>query len=289
MKLQIVSDLHIEFDKSPVLGGKRFTLPVTDADAIVLAGDIGVGFDQERNFCEELTQVHQKDVVFILGNHSFYGKGNIDKIRDQWAEVDISGVHYLDEGKSWIKDGTLFVGGILWTNFNRFNQASMDSAAYHMNDYYHSRMYKQDSTSFPRWPIKNGAMRRKQVGGRSEYQLTPRRTADEHTKTLQWMQKVIESDKVSTKRVVVSHHLPSARSVSLRYSGGGPSGLNAAYYSDLDGWIYQQKFIDLWVHGHTHDNQDYELDNGTHVVCNPRGYHGYEENNNFINNLVIEV
>ena len=96
MKVQIASDLHIEFD-NPFT--PSFKLPVTDADVIILAGDIGVGFESEKAFCEEVVQTHKKDVVFVLGNHSFYGQGNIDKIRDQWAKVDIPGVHYLDEGQ----------------------------------------------------------------------------------------------------------------------------------------------------------------------------------------------
>jgi len=33
--------------------------------------------------------------------------------------------------------------------------------------------------------------------------------------------------------------------------------------------------IKLWVHGHTHDPYDYVIGE-TRVVCNPRGYIGYE-------------
>jgi len=40
MKIQVLSDLHIEFGD--------FTVPEADADVVVFAGDIGVGLDGLR-------------------------------------------------------------------------------------------------------------------------------------------------------------------------------------------------------------------------------------------------
>jgi predicted phosphodiesterase len=44
----------------------------------------------------------------------------------------------------------------------------------------------------------------------------------------------------------------------------------------------------LWIHGHTHDPFDYEI-NGTRVICNPRGYPG--ENASWTSRaaLVVEI
>ena len=44
----------------------------------------------------------------------------------------------------------------------------------------------------------------------------------------------------------------------------------------------------LWVHGHTHDAHDYVL-NDTRIVCNPRGYFGYERSEDYKSDLVIEI
>jgi predicted phosphodiesterase len=44
----------------------------------------------------------------------------------------------------------------------------------------------------------------------------------------------------------------------------------------------------LWIHGHTHVSQDYRIGN-TRVICNPRGYAGYELNPAFDPRLIIEV
>jgi hypothetical protein len=66
-------------------------------------------------------------------------------------------------------------------------------------------------------------------------------------------------------RVVVSHHLPSWRSVAPPFARA-PS--NAAFASDLDHLFGP---VALWVHGHTHHSFDYRAGN-TRVVANPRGY-----------------
>ena len=49
--------------------------------------------------------------------------------------------------------------------------------------------------------------------------------------------------------------------------------------------------VDLWIHGHTHNNFDYEV-NGTRVVCNPRGDPhplGGWENRTFDPRLLVEL
>jgi hypothetical protein len=46
----------------------------------------------------------------------------------------------------------------------------------------------------------------------------------------------------------------------------------------------------MWIHGHTHDNLNYEL-NGTRVICNPRGYVTMSgiENFDFNSGLIVEI
>jgi hypothetical protein len=51
--------------------------------------------------------------------------------------------------------------------------------------------------------------------------------------------------------------------------------MNGGYTSDLIDFIMERPQIKLWTHGHTHDPFDYMI-GSTRVVCNPRGYSGYE-------------
>jgi hypothetical protein len=86
------------------------------------------------------------------------------------------------------------------------------------------------------------------------------------------------------KTVVVTHFLPSAKSISRRFAG---SPLNAYFCSDLRTMIERHQPA-VWVHGHTHDSCDYTIGR-TRVLCNPRGYQGYELNPDFDPALVLEV
>src|SRR3546814_7192188 len=90
------------------------------------------------------------------------------------------------------------------------------------------------------------------------------------------------------KVVVVTHHLPHARSTLPRYRGAP---INPAFASDLSDLL--SGGARLWVHGHTHGSCDY-VEGGTRVVCNPRGYPSQNsdhpfENRDFDPALVIEV
>jgi hypothetical protein len=76
------------------------------------------------------------------------------------------------------------------------------------------------------------------------------------------------------KFVVVGHHSPSKLSTKPQYEGDVI--VNGAYSSDLSELMLDHPQIRMWTHGHTHHEFDYVI--GTcRVVCNPRGYHGYEQ------------
>ena len=64
MKLNILSDLHLGFD---TMEG-----PVTDADLVVLAGDIA----RPRQAVAWALRL-EKPVLYVPGNHEFYG-GSLD-------------------------------------------------------------------------------------------------------------------------------------------------------------------------------------------------------------------
>lgn len=75
------------------------------------------------------------------------------------------------------------------------------------------------------------------------------------------------TDALDTRFVVMTHHLPSYRSISSYYVGGR---LNSGFASHLDR-IVKQIGADVWIHGHSHARQDYMIGR-TRIICNPRGY-----------------
>lgn len=89
---------------------------------------------------------------------------------------------------------------------------------------------------------------------------------------------------VRAEDVVVTHYLPSYKSVAPQFKG---SSLNCFFVSNVEDIISAQQ-PRLWLHGHTHASCDYKIDE-TRVVCNPFGYVGQETNQEFDERKILEV
>lgn len=117
MKIQILSDLHFEFQRD---GGKGLVKECkTDADVLVIAGDLDSQATLESSlslFCAEY-----KDVVYVTGNHEYYHSSfeEVDKTVAK-ALVKNSNLHLLD-GSYVIIDGKRFIGGTMWFPFDQTN------------------------------------------------------------------------------------------------------------------------------------------------------------------------
>ena len=87
--------------------------------------------------------------------------------------------------------------------------------------------------------------------------------------------------------VVLTHHLPSHRSVHAEYKD---SPLTRFFVFPQDDLI-ESRLPALWVHGHTHLSCDYRLGpyEETRVLCNPYGYYRHEENPRFDPYLMVDL
>lgn len=250
MKLHILSDLHMEFS--------TFEPPATDADVIVLAGDIGKvanGVHWARRTFPD------KPIIYVVGNHEFYGTQRTETLAKLYIDTHATGVHLLDDAEVII-DRVRFFGCTLWTDFCLFGdekkQQAMMAGQNGLNDF--RLIYEKPAGPF-----------------------TPARSIELHEQSLTWLKAKLD-EPFDGKTVVVTHHMPSMQSVVERFKGDW---LSACFASKLD---YLFGKMDLWIHGHTHDNLDY-LVNGTRVICNPRGYVTYRGSENFDFNpgLVVEI
>jgi len=86
------------------------------------------------------------------------------------------------------------------------------------------------------------------------------------------------------KTVVVTHHAPSMRSIHEMHADNPWSD---CYATDIESVMTG---ADVWIHGHTHNNFEYQID-GTHIICNPRGYSDIDgcENYAFDERKVVTV
>jgi Icc-related predicted phosphoesterase len=247
MKIQLLSDLHNEFETyEPVQ---------TDADVIVLAGDI-----HTNNRGVEWAAKHfGKPVLYVHGNHEAYGKA-IPKYFQEIKELATgTNVTVLENDVETI-NGVNFFGCTLWTDFEIITQPRI--AGYEcqqvMNDY--KKIKKMPSYS----------------------KIRSIDTALYHTLSIKWLGEQLEQYKGQCN-VVITHHAPSIMSIPPHKK---EDILTSAYASNLEGFIAKYD-ITLWVHGHIHNSCDYHLGN-TRIVCNPKGYLGHE-NNEYDRTLVISV
>jgi hypothetical protein len=121
MKIQIVSDLHLEFGP--------LELPVEGADVLIAAGDIALGLEGFQ-WLEQFSI----PVIYVAGNHEYWGQdlaGLTAALADRSGAGDI---HFL-ENRAVVLDGVRFLGCTLWTDFNACDEAAMDELRFIMNDF----------------------------------------------------------------------------------------------------------------------------------------------------------
>jgi predicted phosphohydrolase len=247
MKLHILNDLHIEFED--------FEPPATDADVVVLAGDIGVGMEGLR-WAED--RFPDKPVIYVPGNHEFYHH-DIALIEELKAQAP-DHIHVLNDDQIII-DRVRFLGSILWTDFALFGEGER---------FFAMQQARRQMTDFS--IIQNG--------GR---QFTPDDAIQLHTASRDWLAAML-AEPFDGKTVVVTHHAPSSQSVHPRYARDL---LTPAFASNLANLMDGDQPA-LWVHGHMHESYDYEV-YGTRVVCNPRGYAPDALNPGFWPDLVVDI
>ncbi len=234
MKIQLVSDLHLEFLSSR-FPGETLIQPATGADVLVLAGDI-----QNGTQAIELFRDWPVPVLYVAGNHEFYGQSWEQLRVDLREQCKGSNIHFMDNTRIDIS-GVRLLGCTLWTDFSQ-SSIGPDKAMRHV---------EQRLNDFKR--IKT------QTHG-----LTPLETVLDHQQSVQWLKSELRRP-YAGRTVVISHHAPHPLSIHPRYLGDP---LNAAFASDLTELVAQ---ADLWLHGHVHDSFDYRVED-CRVVANPAGY-----------------
>ena len=265
MKIQLVSDLHQEFEPIQLLN--------SGADVLVLSGDIIVAeyFTRGENSPKraiaetwrawfEYVCAQFEQVIYVLGNHEhYYGNFLTTETVLRTHLGHIKNLHIRHNAAYTIGEYK-FYGATLWTNF--------------------------DYDNFKAMMVRDGLNDYSLIKSRDYRKLSTAETALDHANAL----RILDSYSYWDKIVFCGHHAPSYRSITPEYATGRYAHLNAGYCSNLDSYIEARPNIKLWTHGHVHSSHDYMIGE-TRVVANPRGYatKGVPENKDFNPNLVLEV
>lgn len=282
MKIQLVSDLHLEFSDINIQNQNG-------ADVLILSGDICVAQDfhdhpmpatpytpeiirtlgsrqflaqQFRDFFKRVS-FQFPHVIYVMGNHEHYG-GKFDcsasYMQHEFTTMGLANVHLIDNSMKEI-NGVHFVGGTLWTDMNNYDALTLYNIEHMMNDFRVIRIANQNFKKF-----------------------LPKRAAEEHFKTKMYIDVVLRDLPDDAKVVVVGHHAPSHLSIAEKYKQDQL--MNGGYASNLSEFILDHPKIKVWTHGHMHQCFDYVIGD-TRVICNPRGYN--DENPAFDPNFIFEV
>lgn len=270
MKVAVCSDLHLEFQDLNLKNEEG-------ADVLILSGDIMIAEDLHQHpddpptvtspyepyknlGAREMAAIRFRDflkrcsfqfphVVYVAGNHEFYHgkwKASLQDLRDTCAQFH--NVYFLEQDIKEIA-GVTFVGATLWTDMNKGDPLTLHAINDMMNDF---RIIRNDEHGYTK--------------------LRPAHAMYRHHQTLSYFKTVL-SERKDNKVVVVGHHAPTKQSTHPKYQND--TLMNGGYSSDLSEFILDHPQIVLWTHGHTHDPFDYMVGT-TRVVCNPRGYAGYD-------------
>lgn len=263
MRVAVISDLHLEFADLTLPGGDVLILSGDAFEARKLKKDMYnpemVLFEHEdkaqrpdrwyRFMAEECSKY--REVVYVMGNHEHYGF-NYQKTYAHIAGQLPNNVTLL-ENQTHTIDDVVFVGATLWTDMNSGDPLTMYAMQQQMNDYRQITMFNESKNAYHR--------------------LTPEKTVEDHFKSRQFIAETV-ANKFDQKFVVCTHHSPTKTSIKPKYAHDYQ--MNGAYSSDLSKFILANPQIKVWTHGHTHDQFDYMI-GSTRIICNPRGYKGYEE------------
>lgn len=264
MKLQIMSDLHLEahphFAPEPAAG----------ADVLVLAGDIG-SYQAGSQLSDSdyglarFSPLPQwggwpTPVVLVPGNHEYDGQDFDAAHARLQATCDRLGIVCLERACTTI-DGVRLVGTTLWSDF--------DALADHEDITNLTQRLRRREKAFRAanfYLSKTGTTR-------AGAPFLAQEIREQALVCQQWLRQALEQP-FDGPTVAITHFAPSLRSADPRY------GLVPGTAGFCNAWDDLLAHAQLWIHGHLHSPIHY-VAQGTHahgqpwrcrVVANPLGY-----------------
>lgn len=244
MKLQIVSDLHLDFydDRGESVIDR---ICQSSAETLVIAGDLAEVVSPAWRFAIYRFCQRYDRVLYVLGNHEYYHSSPCSmgiQAPLLLAELENDNLVAFHRRSQHILPGKINIEA--WTLWFR-DMPDVALFRHTLND------FKQIG-DFEPWVYQQSSLAR------------------------MWL-----AD--SEADIVITHHLPNARSVPERYRN---SRQNCFYVNDVMPTMKQ--LPKLWIHGHTHTACDYMLGD-CRVVANPLGYPGEHHSSVFNYDFTIDL
>lgn len=264
MRLLIYSDLHLEFD-----GYTPKKEWLDKCDILVQVGDV----HHARNSIKQLKS-WGVPAIFVPGNHDYWNPlmkkkvfswmGGTNKetvtrceytmeeaVEIMREEAEGSDVIVL-ENDTFCFNSVRFIGATLWYDASKMASHILTD----LNDYKRTFNEKREL-------------------------ITPSDITFKHRETVSFIRRELKKYH-DGKTVLLTHH-PAWLVPGLNRQLGDYAG---AYGTDLSNlWTGS---VDLMVHGHVHETIDTVV-NGTHIICNPRGYPGDDTRRTFKKQMFVDI
>lgn len=287
MKIQLLSDLHLEVDPHWV------AIPAPGADLLVLAGDIGSYqpgslLSQLLDSDFGLARFSPKNgwptpVMFVPGNHE-YDALDFDVAHARLFETcERLGITWLErEVITWpegldkaLQKPVRFVGTTLWSDFDALGPR--DAAA----DVRSAGLLTQQLKARDKAFRAANYYLKKTGTTRHGLPMLAEAVREQALVCQDWLTKAL-AEPFDGTTVVVTHFAPSLLSADPRY-GLAPG--TAGFCNALDELLPHAK---LWLHGHLHAPSHY-VKSGCRVIANPLGYARKGEQSAFQSTFCIEL
>ena len=230
MKIALMSDLHYEFHGP----GSHVAVPA-GTDVLILAGDIGSVLLGTFSTLENALRHYAArvpHVLYVTGNHEFYGLGVAARVADSVAEIEAEcrNLTRLTAERGVVEiNGVTFAGDTLW-----FGDPDGLNSMYHKT-FIDFRAIEAPNATTAEWIQAN------------------------HDRAKQFFRHA-KAD------VFVTHHIPSSALITSKWA---TSPINRFFASEVFKTVEHPPKV--WCYGHTHDAIDCVLGE-TRFLCNPRGY-----------------
>lgn len=234
--------MHLEFGP--------LEIPDNDADLVVAAGDIGI-FKQGMQWLKKLN----KPVIYVAGNHEFYGYEYNETLKTLREECKGSSIHFL-ENDTFIYKNIRFLGCSLWADLYLEGDEKAKALGKTLNDF--------RKITF------------------SDEPFNQKLFSTLHYSSKKWLEDELAKPH-DGQTVVITHHAPTEWS----WDDSKNRLKKIAYCTDLK-YLFHEYEIEAWFHGHIHSPGDYRIA-GARILSNPRGYVGRKSVENFDQNKIVEI
>jgi len=278
LRLQLISDLHVEFMPDEAMVRHVCSSLLSDADVLCIAGDLGVlqflgNPSPKVELALSLFCNHYPRVLMVTGNHDYYHSG-FDPVRRYLRSLNQRFSPVLsttEEGTIWEVKGVRILACTLWFNHRLSNILYWRGMS--------------DSSLIDG----GGAVALARIERRGK-------------RAAEFLQ-----ENARPGDILLTHHLPHQQAIDPGFAGNL---LNAFFVNDLVQNLLESSVFPVALFGHTHTSMDRRVvpdhvasspgiqvpwgkvhpsATGTRLVCNPFGYSGRSPNPRFNPRLILDI